>query len=446
MGEHIFRRKLYDQMLKWKQDSDGSSALLIKGARRVGKSTIVEQFAQKEYKSYIMIDFSKVSKEVNDLFLDMSNLDFFFLRLQLLFRVDLYERDSVIIFDEVQLQPLARQAIKHLVNDKRYDYIETGSLLSIKKNIKNILIPSEEARITMFPMDYEEFRWALGDMTTSLLIKEAYEKNLSLGEQVNRKLMQDFRLYMLVGGMPQAVNAYISTNNFSKVDQIKRSILELYEEDFRKIDESGRTSLLFNAIPSELSKNTSRFQVSKVDAHSRTNRIMDTLSEMLDSMTVNIAYHVNDPNVGLALNKNLDKYKLFLSDTGLFVTLAFKDKGFTENIIYEKLLSGKLGANLGYVYENALAQILKTSGNELYYYTMQSETSNSRYEIDFILSKGNKICPIEVKSSGYKTHKSLDKFIEKYSNRISEKYLVYTKDFRREKGVTMLPIYMAPYL
>jgi len=433
-------------MLKWKQDSGGKSALLIKGARRVGKSTIAEEFAQKEYESYILIDFSRISKEVNDLFLDMSDLDFFFLRLQLLFHIDLHERKSVIIFDEVQKQPLARQAIKHLVKDHRYDYIETGSLLSIKKNIRDIVIPSEETRITMYPMDYEEFRWALGDKTTSVLIKMAFEKKKSLGDEVNRRLMRDFRLYMLVGGMPQAVNEYITTNNFSKVDQIKRNILELYEDDFRKIDSSGRASLLFGAIPSELSKNASRYQVSSVDAHSRSSRVADVIADMLDSMTVNIAYHADDPEVGMALNRNLDKYKLFLADTGLFVTLVFKDKDFTENIIYEKLLSDKLSVNLGYVYENVIAQMLRTAGSELYYYTMPSDTSNHNYEIDFLLSRKNKICPIEVKSSGYKTHTSLDKFIEKYSNRILEKYVVYTKDLKKDKDIIMLPVYMVPFL
>lgn len=433
-------------MLKWKQDSDGRSALLIKGARRVGKSTIAETFAQKEYESYILIDFSRTSKEVNDLFLDMSDLDFFFLKLQLLFHIDLHERKSVIIFDEVQKQPLARQAIKHLVKDHRYDYIETGSLLSIKKNIRDIVIPSEETRVTMHPMDYEEFRWALGDKTTSTLIKMAFEKKKSLGDEVNRRLMRDFRLYMLVGGMPQAVNEYIVTNNFSKVDQIKRNILELYEDDFRKIDSSGRASLLFSAIPSELSKNSSRYQVSSVDEHSRSSRVADVIADMLDSMTVNIAYHADDPGVGMALNRNPDKYKLFLADTGLFVTLAFKDKDFTENIIYEKLLSDKLSVNLGYVYENVIAQMLRAAGSELYYYTMPSETSNHNYEIDFMLSRKNKICPIEVKSSGYKTHTSLDKFIKKYSNRISEKYVVYTKDLKKDKEIIMLPVYMVPFL
>jgi len=251
---------------------------------------------------------------------------------------------------------------------------------------------------------------------------------------------------MLVGGMPQAVNEYITTNNFSKVDQIKRNILELYEDDFRKIDSSGRASLLFGAIPSELSKNASRYQVSSVDVHSRSSRVADVIADMLDSMTVNIAYHADDPEVGMALNRNPDKYKLFLADTGLFVTLVFKDKDFTENIIYEKLLSDKLSVNLGYVYENVIAQMLRTAGSELYYYTMPSDTSNHNYEVDFLLSRKNKICPIEVKSSGYKTHTSLDKFIEKYSNRILEKYVVYTKDLKKDKDIIMLPVYMVPFL
>ena len=446
MGSSIFRRKIYDRMLRWKQESNGKSALLIQGARRVGKSTIVEEFAQKEYKSYILIDFSLGSGDANDLFRDLSDLGFFFLRLQLLYHVDLYERESVIVFDEVQSQPLARQVIKHLVKDGRYDYIETGSLISIKKNIKNIVIPSEETRLSMHPMDYEEFRWALDDETTLPLIKAAFEKKKALGDEVNRKLMRDFRLYMLIGGMPQAVSEYIATNNLGKVDQIKRNILDLYEEDFRKIDSSGRASLLFNAIPSELSKNASRYQVSSVDARSRLARVADIVADMLDSMTVCCAYHADDPGVGFALHKNPDKYKLFLADTGLFVTLAFKDKDITENVIYEKLLSDKLPVNLGYVYENAVAQMLRAAGNELYYHTMPSATSNRNYEVDFLLSRKNKICPIEVKSSGYKTHASLDRFIEKFPDRTAEKYIVYTKDLRKDKDIIMLPVYMAPFL
>lgn len=446
MSERIFKRKIYEKMLRWKEESNGKTGLLIKGARRVGKSTIVEEFAKREYETYILIDFSNTSREISQLFDDMSDLNYFFLRLQLLFNTDLHERNSVIIFDEVQLQPLARQAIKHLVKDGRYDYIETGSLISIKKNIKDILIPSEETRLTMYPMDHEEFRWALDDKTTVGLIRTAFENGVSLGNEVHRKLMRDFRLYMLVGGMPQAVNEYIDTNNFSKVDIVKRNILELYEDDFRKIDPSGSLTALFDAIPAQLSKNASRYRASSIDPRIKSKRASNYIADMVDSLTVNIAYHADDPNVGMSLTKDINRYKLFLSDTGLFVTLAFKDKDFTENIIYEKLLSDKIATNLGYVYENAVAQMLQTAGNELFYYTFLNETSNHSYEIDFILSRGSKICPVEVKSSGYRTHASIDAFSQKYSERVREKYLIYTKDMQREKDIMMIPAYMTPFI
>ena len=442
----MFQRKIYRKLLEWKQESDGKTALLIEGARRVGKSTVVEEFAKKEYKSYILIDFSKASKEVKELFDDISDLDYVFLRLQLIYRTDLHERNSVIIFDEVQLCPMARQAIKHLVKDHRYDYVETGSLISIKKNVKDILIPSEERKISMFPMDYEEFLWAIGDTSTSKLLAEIFEKKISLGDAAHRKLMRDFRLYMLVGGMPQAVNAYIETNNFKKVDEVKRDILNLYEDDFKKIDASGRISMLFDAIPAQLNTNASRYQVSSVLRGERADTILELIADMVDSKTVQIAYHANDPNVGLANAKELRRFKLFLADTGLFTTLLFRDKDFTENIIYEKLLSDKLGVNLGYVYENVVAQILAANGHALYYYTFLNEKTKHNYEIDFLLSKKNKLCPIEVKSSGYNTHKSLDAFSEKYSDRILDKYLVYTKDLKKDSDILMMPVYMLPFL
>lgn len=442
----VFKRKLYNKMLEWKKDFDGKTALLIKGARRVGKSTLVEEFAKKEYESYILIDFSIASQEVNGLFADLSDLNYLFLRLQLIYHVNLVERKSVIIFDEVQMQPLARQAIKHLVKDGRYDYIETGSLLSIKKNIKDIVIPSEETRLQLYPLDYEEFRWALGDTATVPLFQDAYDNMLSLGDDVNRRLLRDFRLYMLVGGMPQAVDAYITTNNLSMVDQVKRNILELYEEDFRKIDPSGRAGMLFDAIPAELNKNASRYQVSSVIAGEKEERVREILADMQDSMTVYISYHADDPSTGLALHKDPGRYKLFLCDTGLFVTLAFKDRDFTENEIYERLLSDKLSANLGYLYENMVAQMLKAAGDELFYYTFPKETSNHNYEIDFLLARGNKICPLEVKSSGYKTHASLDAFQDKFANRILKRYLIYTKDVKKDQDVFCIPIYMVQFL
>ena len=412
----MFQRKIYDKLWEWKRESNGKTALLIEGARRVGKSTIAEAFAKEAYKSYILIDFSKASKEVRELFDDVSDLDYIFLRLQLLYKTDLHKRESVIIFDEVQLCPMARQAIKHLVKDYRYDYIETGSLISIKKNIEGILIPSEERKISMFPMDFEEFLWAKGDTTTSRLLANVLEKFIPLGDAVHCKLMRDFRLYMLVGGMPQAVETYMETNNFRKVDEIKRDILKLYEDDFRKIDTSGRISMLFDATPAQLNTNASRYQVSSVLSNERADPVLELIADMVDSKTVQIAYHANDPNVGLANAKDIRRFKLFLADTGLLTTLIFKDKDFTENIVYEKILSDKLSVNLGYVYENIVAQILSVNGHALYYHTFLNEKSKHNYEIDFLLSKKNKICPIEVKSSGYNTHKSLDAFSKKYSD------------------------------
>lgn len=446
MAERIFERKIYQKMLNWKNEFNGKTALLIKGARRVGKSTVAKEFAEKEYSSYILIDFSIAPKEVHNLFSDISNLNYLFLRLQLIYHVNLENRKSVIIFDEVQREPLARQAIKHLVKDGRYDYIETGSLLSIKKNVENIVIPSEETRIEMTPMDYEEFRWALGDKVTIPMLKMAFENKIHLGDDVNRRMMRDFRLYMLVGGMPQVVKEYIDTNNFNKVDQVKRSILELYEDDFRKIDSTGKASLMFLAIPSELAKNTSRYQVSSVIPGEKQDRVLRIISEMKDSLTVNVAYHANDPSVGMSLHEDISKYKLFLSDTGLFTTLAFMDKDFTENIIYEKLLSDKLDTDLGYLYENMVAQTLYASGNKLFYYTFPKDESKHNYEIDFMISKKNKICPIEVKSSGYKTHASIDSFATKFSSKIGQKYLVYTKDLRKDGDLLCIPIYMTMFL
>ena len=441
-----FKRKIYDTMLKWKSEREGNTALLIQGARRIGKSTIAEEFARHEYKSYILIDFSKVSKEVHDLFNDISDLNYLFLRLQFIYLVQLHERESVIIFDEVQLQPLARQAIKHLVKDHRYDYIETGSLISVRSKSQNILIPSEETKVDMYPMDYEEFRWALGDTATIPLLRAAFEKKMSLGDAVHRKLMRDFRLYMLVGGMPQAVAAYIKTNNFTAVDLAKRDIIALYEEDFGKIDSSGKAKALYDAIPAQLSKNAMRYQVGKAVEDEKVDRIMNIVKDMEDSMTVNVAYHSDDPNAGLALTKNEEYFKMYASDTGLFVTLAFKDSDITENIIYNKLLNDKLSTNLGYVYENVIAQMLRATGKKLFYHTIPYAKGKKYYEIDFVIPDKHKISPIEVKSSGYRTHKSLDEFCSKFSDRITNKYLIYTKDYKKENGIEYIPVYMTMLL
>ena len=442
----LFKRKLYGALLQWKEQWQGKYAVLIEGARRVGKSTLAESFAKHEYKSYLLIDFSKASREVNALFEDMMDLDYFFIKLQSIFHVNLYPRESVIIFDEVQFQPLARQAIKHLVKDGRYDYIETGSLISIRRNVKDILIPSEEIRMTLYPLDLEEFYWATNKEVTPTQQREAFSMNRAMGDAVHRIWMRELRLYMLVGGMPQAVEAYIETNNLQAVDTVKRHILRLYDEDFHKIDPSGRISELFNAIPAQLNSNASRYQVGSVLENQTAERIAELVTEMKDSGTILLSHHCNDPQVGLEFHKSLYHYKIYLVDTGLFVTLAFRDKNYTENLIYNKLLSDKLQANLGYVYENLVAQMLRTAGNELYYYTFPTGKGNTNYEIDFLLSRGDKIAPIEVKSSGYKTHKSLDTFCDKYSSRIGQKYVLYTKDYHKDGSIIYLPIYFTHLL
>lgn len=376
----------------------------------------------------------------------MYNLDFFFLQLQQFTGVRLYENELVIIFDEIQLLPKARQAIKYLVADGRYKYIETGSLLSIKKNTKDILIPSEEHKISMYPMDFEEFLWAIDDTMTADTIKLLMKSKKPAGNALHRNLMRTFRLYMLIGGMPQAIESYLESNNLQVVDEVKREIIDLYEEDFIKIDGTGLAGDIYDAIPANLSSNASRYILSTARNGIRSNRVRELIPDMLSSFTVNIAYHANNPNVGMSLEKDINRYKLFLSDVGLFITLIFKDKDFTENIIYNKLLSNKLDTNLGYVYENVVAQMLLAKGNNLFYYTMNSDNSNHLYEIDFLFSKGNKICPIEVKSGNYRSHKSLDLFCDKFSNRIKDKYVVHTKDYKSENGIQYIPIYRVPFI
>lgn len=435
-------------MQDWKNRFKGSTALLIQGARRVGKSTIAEEFAKNEYDSYIIVDFSLAGKEMFELFDDFSDLNFFFLRLQTLTGTTLIAGKSVIVFDEIQLCPKARQAIKHLVKDGRYDYIETGSLISIKKNVKDIIIPSEETRISMYPMDFEEFLWAIGKASLYDLIRYSYDNFKPLGDAVNRNIMRVFRLYMLVGGMPQAVAVYLSGNDFREVDDIKRNILELYNSDLQKIDPTGYTSAIFKSIPSELSRNVLRYKVGSVIKNGRQSRMGEYFAELAASMTVNFTYMANDPNVGFNLHADYDFFKIFLCDTGLFITLSFMDKDYTDNLIYKKLLSDKLSADLGYVYENVVAQILRSQGHSLYYYAFKKENNlidreSGNYEIDFLISRGDKISPLEIKSSGYKAHKSLDKFCEKYSSRISTPYLLYTKDLRKEGSIVYLPVYMA---
>lgn len=442
----IFKRKIYNELLSWKHEDGGSTAMLIKGARRVGKSTIAEEFAKNEYESYILIDFTKCSDEIRDLFNDMSDLNRIFIKLQLEYGVSLKERKSVIIFDEVQFCPKARQAIKHLVKDGRYDYIETGSLISIRKNVRDILIPSEEIELSMYPMDYEEFRWAMGDQATIRLLEKCLTDRMALGDSTNRKLMRDFRLYMLVGGMPKAVSTLLETNNLEKVDKVKRAIINLYEKDFNRIDPTGNASKMFHQIPAQLAGNANRYMSWSATEGVAMSSLEETIAEMKESMVVNLAYHSNDPGAGMALHHSTDRYKMFAGDTGLFVTLSFWDKKFTDNIIYKKLLSDKLCTDLGYVYENVVAQMLKAAGHELYYYTFPTESGKHNYEVDFLIADDDKVSPVEVKSSGYKAHASLDAFCKKFSSRIKNKYLVYTKDLRKEEDVLYLPAYMTMFL
>lgn len=437
-------------MLAWKHDSAGKTALLIEGARRIGKSTIVEEFARNEYDSYILIDFVNAGPAIVNLFDDISDLQFFFVRLQSLCDKTLTPGKSVVIFDEVQFCPKARQAIKFLVKDGRFHYIETGSLISIKKNIQNILIPSEERRINMYPLDFEEFLWAIDKPTTFDLIRYSFENLRPMGDDINRSMMKLFRLYMLVGGMPQAIAEYLDRADFAAVDNAKRDILRLYMDDFRRIDDKARAVTIFQSIPAELARNTQRYTLGKVLPNAKLSRLGEIFRDIDDSKTVNFAFHANDPSVGFAFHAGYEYFKMFLADTGLFITLAFMDREYSDNSLYTRLLNDKLPVDLGYVYENVIAQLLRSAGHSLYYTTFKGVSPQSdearQYEIDFLISRGDKICPIEVKSSGYKSHKSLDEFQAKYSSRIRQRYLLYTKDLRKIDNIIYLPMYMAGLL
>lgn len=439
-----FKRKAYDKLVQWKTDYAQNYAVLLEGARRVGKSTIAEQFARNEYRSYILIDFSNASNELKSCFDDINNLDMFFLRLQALTGVNLYKEESVVIFDEVQLFPKARQAIKHLVKDGRYHYIETGSLISIKKNVENILIPSEEMKIDVYPMDYEEFCWATNQNFD--MLKKIYDMNKSIGQEVNRKLMRDIRVYMAVGGMPQAVEAYTAGQNFSMIDQIKRQIIVLYEDDFKKIDPSGRLFSIYHSIPAQLSKEAKRYSLSKTLGRRKNEKDDSLIYDLIDSKTVIASYNSTDPRVSLSLTKDLSSYKLYIADTGLFVTLMFIDRPATENEIYAKLLADKLPANLGYLYENLVAQMITSTGRELYYHTWEKKGSTHYYEIDFLISNGSKVSAIEVKSAGAGKHESLLEFRKKYSKNIKNSYIVSQKDIDKKEELKFMPVYLTPFL
>ena len=439
-----FKRKVYDQLLEWKKKYSSKYAALLEGARRVGKSTIAEAFAQNEYKSYILIDFSKTNDNIRNCFDDIDNLNMFFLRLQAETGVTLYDRESLIIFDEVQLFPKARQAIKHLVSDGRYSYLETGSLISIKKNVKDILIPSEEMKMQVYPMDYEEFCNATGNNYE--LLHQIYELDTAIGQATNRKLMRDLRIYMAVGGMPQAVEAYREGKNFSEIDMVKRQIISLYEDDFKKIDASGRISALYHSIPAQLSKDARKYRITTATGKKNNTKTEELLYELIDSKTILPCYNSTDPRVSLADTKDFDSYKLYLSDTGLFVTLMFIDRPATENKIYAKLLSDKLPANLGYLYENLVAQMIAASGRELYYHTWEKSGSTHYYEVDFLISDGSKIDALEIKSSGSGKHESINEFRKKFSQNINKTYLISQKDVGSEENLLLKPFYLVPFL
>ena len=449
------RRKLYNKLLEWKNESQGKTALLIEGARRVGKSYIAEEFAKENYKSYIIIDFSKVNNNVKDLFEQyLDDLDTFFMLLSAYFSIELYSRESLIILDEVQLFPRARSAIKHLVADGRYDYIETGSLISIKENIKDILIPSEEEHIKMYPFDFEEFLWAIGDTTLMPAIRKMFESKKPLGQLLHRKAMNIFRQYMLVGGMPQAVNTFIETKDFNKVDKQKRLILDLYKEDIAK--NAGNYSIkirnVFDQIPSQLQKHEKKFKLSSVEEGAKFRDYDDAILWLNDSMIVNNAFNTTEPTIGLKMNTKLTSMKCYMGDTGLLISHTFDAKGIMSEEIYKKILFDKLEFNEGMFMENIVAQLLVASNNNLYFYSNSSRNnSENRMEIDFLIQKSkitnrHNISPIEVKSGKNYTTISLKKFIKKYASFLDMPYIIHTNDFEIKDGITYLPVYMTQLL
>ncbi len=441
----MFKRKAYDSLLEWKEKYSKKCAAMLEGARRVGKSTIAAEFAKNNFKTYIKIDFSNINDETLSVFNDITNLDLFFLRLQAVTGVTLHKNQSAIIFDEIQKQPSVRQAIKFLVADGRYSYIETGSLISIKKNVQDIVIPSEEHFIQVFPMDYEEFLLA-GENDSYSLLRNLYKSGNAVGGKVNQKLMRDFRVYMAVGGMPQAVDAYINGENFNEIDRVKRGILKLYEEDFYKIDKSGRLSKMYNSIPTQLSMNKKRFVISRATGKRTTEKDMEIFSELLDSKTVLVSYNVADPSVSLSSTVDVESYKMYLADTGLFTTILFNSADKLNEKIYAKLLGDKLDANLGYLYENAAAQLIASSGNKLFYHTWKKKDAVHDYELDFLLASNAKLVPIEVKSSAVNTHKSITEFSSKYSKKTYKQFLFSQKDVSGKEGLLFKPLYMLPFV
>lgn len=450
------RRKIYDHLCQWKQESRGESALLVKGARRVGKSYIVEAFAKSEYDTYILIDFNRADRQLKDIFLhDLSDLDTFFLKLETYFNTKLYERRSLIIFDEVQLFPRARSAVKYLTADGRYDYIETGSLVSIKENVKDILIPSEEDQISLYPMDFEEFLWAIGNETMMELIADCFQKKKPLGQALHRKAMDLFRQYLIVGGMPQAVKSYVKERDFQKVDRIKRRILNLYRDDIRKHAEGYemKVEAIYDELPSQLKNQNRHFKLSALKEGARFGEYKEALFWLSDAMIVNNCYNSTEPNLGLNLNRDRTLLKCYMGDTGLLLSHAFDEKGIVSEEIYKKILLDKLEVNMGMIVENAVAQMLTASGHKLYFYANASrKDASSRMEIDFLTAKSkisnrHNISPVEVKSGKNYTLSSLKKFIHKYAEQLHTPYVLHTGDLEnREGGIICLPLYMTPLL
>ena len=441
----MFKRKVFEELLDWKNNYAPKYAALLEGARRVGKSTVAEEFAKVNYRSYIKVDFANITRELLNVFEDVANHRLFFLRLQTVTGVTLYPRESVIIFDEIQRQPLVRQAIKYLVADGTYDYIETGSLISIKKNVRDIVIPSEEHRIPVYPMDYEEFMWAIGNDTYPVL-RDLYKMGSEVGNGTNRKLMKDFRIYMAVGGMPQAVDAYVNGKNFTEIDRVKREIIDLYIDDFKKIDSSGLIGKMYESIPSQLATNKKKYLISRATGKRKTKKDEERLADLLDSKTVIACYNTFNPGMTLAQSRDINTFKLYLSDIGLFTTMIFKASPKTDESIYSKLLGDKLPADLGYLYENAVAQMITASKRSAYYHTWEKKNSTHYYEVDFLLRDKTKLVPLEVKSSATKKHESIDAFCEKYSKQVSQAILLSQKDVGKDNNLKLKPIYMLPFV
>ena len=446
----MLKRKIYEKLLEWKRRSNGDTALLIDGARRVGKSYVVKAFAEREYKSHIIVDFGIVPQDVIDLFInDSYNLDLFFAKLSAFYSTPLYKRNSVIVFDEVQQFPKARQLIKYLVADGRYDYIETGSLIRLKKNVQDIIIPSEEEHVEMFPLDFEEFLWALGDETTAPLIRACFESKTPLGQALHRKIMNDFRQYVLVGGMPQSVLAYLKEKSFEDSDVAKRRILRLYRDDVSKFAEGyeDKVFAIFDGIPGQLSKKEKKYKLSSISKEARFRSYEDSFIWLHEAMIVNNCFNATDPNVGLALSADNATQKCYMADTGLLVTHTFMDSSFTENELYRAILFDKLSINEGMIMENAVAQMLRANGHKLYFYSRSdSENRENHMEIDFLITEKKKVSPIEVKSNNYASHSSLDKFRKKFGPKLGNAYILYSKDIMIKDEIIHLPFYMAMFL